>query len=173
MWAFGSFFLVMSVIDFISRWLQFLEPVSAWFDGKLQDLHKASSVVPYMIVALGVAVVAPVMEIYTSNEWVQQMDGQSAGGQREAFASLLTSGGEQAPIYDLIHMLQMAILFTTLWLGSIVWCDAIAKSKPGELETRFGRSAFYAGFAAFLGLFGWGVSYIGQHPDFVLQVAGT
>lgn len=142
-------------------------------DRAVAAVYVHGRVLPYLMLAAVIAVIAPVYDMYTDAEWIDRITGggrNSDGGRPPTWAELVQA--ERVTLKHLMHVIQSAIALFILWLYSILWVVLLerAEQRGRRKRTPLERAAFLGGFAWALGVLSAALQWLGQNPALVLHL---
>ncbi|MGH6651791.1 MAG: hypothetical protein ACREB7_11740 [Sphingopyxis sp.] len=151
---------------------------TAWttkrLDRFLAAFHRNAPVIPWMLAALLISVIAPVYDMYTDVGWADEVlksgGGQSANGLN--WPRLLQNSHERT-LATLMHVSQTAIVLLILWSFSVLWNLAFVNSRRSKQisKSRAGRWGFLGAFVYFIVNPTLDVlDYLGNHAEILYRL---
>lgn len=141
----------------------FTAPIVSW-------LHRGLRPIPYILAALIIAIIAPIVELYMDSYWLcSQIDcGVQNGG-------VLSNIWGQALVFfdgtdlqkNIVHAMQWLILFVPIWFGLTIanWMIVMNERAAHDRTENFQKLVFLAFVFGALRYLANVNTWIGQHPE--------
>jgi len=180
LWMFGAIISIAAFLDFVyflsrknhPKVRSFVAVPIRWVDRFFLSFYYSARVIPYILIALVISVLAPVYDMYTDASWSEAvLSGSSDGKKAEISWVRLLLKSHERTLPTFIHTAQVCVLLMTLWVYTLFWNRSVriagdAEMPPKQRGTRWG---FIAGFVVFvMGPISWLLKYMGRHAEIVL-----
>lgn len=172
--AFSALLMLSGILQWLSTQTDRFNHINARMDRFTATIYQQGRVIPYLLLAAIIAVIAPVYDMYTDAEWIGSVARHSGSPDLPppSWAELVQADPERRTLRHLIHVIQSAIALFFMWLYSLLWTFAIDRaSRRGKApRSALQRGVFTGGFGAALAPMSFGIQWMGQNPAFVLRV---
>ncbi|QUT06324.1 hypothetical protein KFK14_02250 [Sphingobium phenoxybenzoativorans] len=181
LWLFGAIVGLSGLLDFLmlisaqSRFRPWIEQAMDGMDGFFQSFYNSARLIPWILSALLISVLAPVYDMYADVSWSDTIlhAGGDARTQDMSWPKMLIHSHVRT-LPTFIHVAQTAILLFALWLYALLWNYVLDVSGEGRVISldRGKRFAFMGGFVGVvLTSTSYVLNYLGKHAEVALRLS--